>query len=289
MPASPSTHKPLNCPQCRQAMEALPLEGHYGQTVQTDLCPRCDLLWLDELEAVNLSGLGWVKLLRRMQLAQQDPTEPQHAAMDCPRCKIALKSVHNMTTMGRFAELECPRCRGGLASFSLMLARRGLVRAMTRRDLDTLKSEKREPACLNCGAGLEREACARGLLDKDARCTYCTSPLLVIDIPRFFTALLSRHAEPVESEHVAWSCCGCGAAVEPTHGAACRDCGHLVVVPSLIDLRPWRDRAEPLLRGTTGRGAKAHGSRLREQRGDFRATLLYRIVMRVRRMFTEVE
>ena len=289
MPASPSTHKPLNCPQCRQAMEALPLEGHYGQTVQTDLCPRCDLLWLDELEAVNLSGLGWVKLLRRMQLAQQDPTEPQHAAMDCPRCKIALKSVHNMTTMGRFAELECPRCRGGLASFSLMLARRGLVRAMTRRDLDTLKSEKREPACLNCGAGLEREACARGLLDKDARCTYCTSPLLVIDIPRFFTALLSRHAEPVESEHVAWSCCGCGAAVEPTHGAACRDCGHLVVVPSLIDLRPLLDQAEPLLRGSAGRGAKAHGSRLREQRGDFRATLLYRMLMRARRMFTDAE
>ena len=287
MPASSSTHKPLNCPQCRQAMEALPLEGHYGQTVQTDLCAHCDLLWLDELEAVNLSGLGWVKLLRRMQLAQAEPTGPQHAQMNCPRCSAALKSVHNMTTMGRFAELECPRCRGGLASFSLMLARRGLVRAMTRRDLDTLKSEKREPACINCGAGLEREACARGVLDKDARCSYCTSPLLVMDMPRFFTALLSRHAEPVEAKHLAWSCCGCGAAVEPTHGASCRDCGHLVVVPSLIDLRPLLDQAEPLLRGNAGRGAKAHGSRLREMQGDYRETGLYRMWLWVKRKFVD--
>ncbi|MBV8503342.1 MAG: hypothetical protein JO006_16685 [Paucibacter sp.] len=285
MPASPSTHKALSCPQCSVVMEALPLEGHYGQPVHTDLCARCNLIWLDELEAVNLSGLGWVTLLRRMRLAQQEPTGPQAAGLDCPRCGMQLKPIHNLTSMGRFGELECPRCRGGLAGFAQLLARRGLVRAMTRRDLDTLKEEKREPACLNCGAGLEREACARGLLDEDARCRYCASPLLVIDMPRFFTALLSRHAEAVEAEHLAWSCFGCGAAVEPTQGAACRECGHLVVVPSLIELQPLLDRAESLLRGTPGRGARPHGSRLHELRGDHRATALYRMFSWLRKRF----
>ncbi|MDY0743562.1 hypothetical protein SNE35_03555 [Paucibacter sp. R3-3] len=282
MPAGASVHKTLQCPQCRQPMTALPLEGHYGNTVHTDLCAPCRLVWLDELEAVNLSGLGWVSLLRRLQQARGDAPPSAVAACDCPRCGATLKPVHNLTVMGRFGELECPRCRGGLAGFAALLARRGLVRAMTRRDLDALKTENREPACLNCGAGLEREACARGLLDRDARCGYCTSPLLVMDMPRFFTALLSRHAEPVSAERLAWPCRACGATVEPTQGAACVDCGHPVVVPALIDLSPLLDRAEPLLRGTAARGARPHGSRLREQRGDYRTTGLYRLLLRLK-------
>ena len=271
-------------------MKPLPLEGHYGQTVHTDLCAPCRLVWLDEMEAVNLSGLGWVSLLRRLQNANTMQGESAVACAerhDCPRCGVALKPVHNLTTLGRFGEQECPRCRGGLASFALLLARRGVVRSMTRRDLDALKLEKREPACLNCGAALEREACARGLLDSDARCTFCTSPLLVVDMPRFLTALLSRHAEAVSAERLAWPCRACGAPVEPTHGAACGGCGHPVVVPSLIDLTPLLDQAEPLLRGSAGRSAAAHTSRLRERRGDYRATALYRVLMRLRQFFFE--
>ena len=282
MPAGASVHKLLSCPQCGKGMDALPLEGHYGQTVHTDLCGPCRLVWLDELEAVNLSGLGWVHLLRRLQRAQGEPVMAAAERPACPRCNTALKPVHNLTIMGRFGELECPRCRGGLASFALLLARRGLLRAMTRRDLDALTAEKREPACFNCGAALEREACVRGLLGSDAHCRYCASPLLVIDLPRFFTALLMRHAEPVAAERLAWPCRACGAPVEPTHGAACRSCRHPVVVPSLIDLRPLLDRAEPLLRASAGRGARAHGSRLRELRGDYRATGLYRVLTRLR-------
>ena len=263
-------------------MQALPLEGHYGNTVHTDLCGRCRLVWLDQFEGVNLSGLGWIHLLRRLQTSQSEAAVPCAASHDCPRCGTALKPVHNLTTLGRFGESECPRCRGGLASFASLLARRGLVRAMTRRDLDALAKEQRHPACLNCGAALEREACARGLLDSAAHCRYCASPLLVIDLPRFFTALLSRHAQAVAADRLAWPCSACGAPVEPTHGAACRECAHPVVVPSLIDLAPLLDEAEPLLRGSPGRGATAHASRLRARRGDYRETALYRILLRLR-------
>ena len=274
------------CPQCARAMEPLTLEGHYGNSVQTDLCALCDLLWLDALEDVNLSGLGWVQLLRRMQIAQQlDPSGPLTNKLDCPRCGVALKQVSNLNLMGRFGELECPRCRGGLAGFAQLLARRGVLRPLTRRDLDVLQQEKREPACMNCGAGLDREHCARGLLDAQALCSYCESPLLVMDMPRFFTALLSRHAEPVKAERLAWSCRGCGAAVEPTQSASCKRCGHTVVVPSVLDLWPVLDAAEPLLRAALPRGAKAHGHRLRAMRGDATQTALYRYWLRLRDWF----
>ncbi len=267
----------LNCPQCAAAMEPLALEGHYGQAVDTDLCVHCNLIWLDALESVNFSGLGWVKLLRHMGDATAEPTGPIRHDLSCPRCKRALKRVFNQSKLGHFGELECPGCRGTLASFSLLLAQRGVVRPLSGRDLDALHKEKRGASCLNCGTGLTREQCAKPF-DCEARCPYCISPLLVIDMPRFLSALLMRHAEGVAVERVGWACRGCGSPLEPTHSAACETCGHLVVVPSLVDLRPMLDTVEPRLRAAQARGPRQHGRRLREMRGDPTQTALYRLL-----------
>jgi hypothetical protein len=256
-------------------MVPLALEGHYGQSVDTDLCGHCNLLWLDALESVNFSGLGWVKLLRRMGDATAEPTGPLRSELNCPRCRQALKTVFNQSRLGFFGELECSNCRGTLASFSLLLAQRGLVRTLTRRDLDTLQNEQRQPTCLNCGAGLTREQCASPT-DRESRCPYCLSPLLVIDMPRFLGALLTRHAEALTPDRVGWACRGCGSALEPTHSAACGTCGHLVVVPALLDLRPVLEAVEPQLLAAQPRGPRRHGHRLREMRGDARQTALYR-------------
>ncbi|MBV8604132.1 MAG: hypothetical protein JO224_05545 [Pelomonas sp.] len=270
----------IACPQCAAPMDGFALEGHYGQPVPTDLCGHCNLLWFDAFESVNLSGLGWVQLLRRMQIATATPTEPLRPALDCPRCASALKLVHNQSRAGRFGELECPRCRGNLASFALLLARCGLVRPLSKRDLDTLALEGREASCLNCGAGLARERCATPDAS-EARCPWCTSPLLAIDMPRFVDVLLRRHAEnlPREGRRLAWACRGCGAPLEPTHSAACVQCGHWVVVPSLVDLRPVLDAVEPQLHAASRRGARPHISARR--RGDWRETALARYLLRL--------
>jgi hypothetical protein len=254
-------------------MSPVPLEGHYGQQVPTDLCPRCHLVWFDDFESVRLSGLGWVGLLRQMQAAAAafSPSVPDKG-LACPRCSSVLKPVHNLTRFGRYATLQCPHRHGHLQTFSLLLAERGLVRPMDRRDLRTLAAEGREPTCLNCGASV-----AQG----GERCSHCDSPLVVIDMPRLMSALLVRHAEPLPAEaaqHVAWPCRGCGAALEPTHTAHCGHCRHVVVVPSFVDLRPLLDKVEPLLRGVRPRAAQPHGARLRALRGDHRATGAYQIL-----------
>ena len=252
-------------------MQPLPLEGHYGQRVPTDLCADCHLVWFDEFESVRLSGLGWVGLLRAMHAASAalarpaafEAGLPAPAAATCVRCTTSRASGH-------FAMLECPRRHGHLQTFGLLLAERGLVRPLSRADLQALREEKREPTCLNCGAGID---------DGGKRCSHCDSPLLAIDLPRLMAALLVRHAEPLPVEaaqHVAWPCRGCGAALEPNRTARCTHCHHQVVVPSVVDIRPLLDAVEPLLRAARPREARPHGARLRALRGDHRATAAYR-------------
>jgi hypothetical protein len=257
------------CPQCAQPMEAFDLEGHYGRQVATDLCARCNVVWFDEFESVHLSGLGWVTLLRRMNAAIDGAAAPLKDTLDCPRCRGTLKPVHNLTRFGRFASLECPRKHGHLQTFSLLLAERGLVRPLSRSDLGALAEEGRPPACLNCGAPLG----AGG-----ERCSYCDSPLVVVDMPRLMQALMRRHAEALPeaaANRVAWACRGCGAPLSPSHMVRCDRCAHPVVVPSLLDLRPVLDAVEPLLRAMQPRQARPHGEKLKKMRGDHRATAFH--------------
>jgi hypothetical protein len=257
-------HAPA-CPQCALPMEAFDLEGHYGQQIATDLCPHCHVVWFDEFESVRLSGLGWVTLLRRMEAAMGGSTGPLKRELDCPRCRARLKPVHNLTRFGRYASLECPRRHGHLHTFSLLLAERGLVRPMSRADLATLQEEHRTPCCLNCG----------GPIEATGTCSFCDSPLVVMDMPRLMSALLMRHAEPLpekSAQRLAWPCRGCGAPLEPTHTLRCDQCDHPVVVPSVLDLRPVLDKAEEVLRATLPRQARPYGEKLRLMRGDHRAT-----------------
>jgi hypothetical protein len=258
------------CPQCRQAMRAFSLEGHYGQQVPTDICDHCNLVWFDEFESVRLSGLGWVSLLRQMQAAAASPAGPLATGLACPRCRSTLKPVHNLTRFGRFAALECPRSHGHLQTFSLLLAERGLVRPMGPADRQALAQEHRTPCCLNCGASIT---------DAGERCGYCDSPLVVVDMPRLMEALLMRHAERLPAEaaqRVAWPCRGCGAPLEPTQTARCGQCHHQVVVPSFLDLRPLLDKVEPLLRAALPRAARPHGAKLRAMRGNAQDTAAHR-------------
>ena len=267
-----------SCPQCARPMEPCDLEGHYGQLVPTDICPHCNLVWFDEFESIRLSGLGWVALLRRMQAAMHGSTGPMASQVDCPRCRDHLKPVSNLTRFGSFAALECPRRHGHLQTFSLLLAERGLVRPLGRRDLQALAEEGREPCCLNCGGPLAGPA---------ERCSYCDSPLVAVDMPRLMAALLMRHGEPLPAkttERVAWPCRACGAPLEPTRTVRCEQCQHQVVVPSVLDLRPLLDTVEPLLHAAQPRAARPHGEKLKGMRGDHRATALHRYL----RHFTDL-
>lgn len=168
------------CPQCQQMMSHLVLQGHQGKDVIVDHCAPCRLVWFDALESVQLSGRGWVQALRELQRG----VRPEPAAqLLCPSCHVALKSVHNATRYGRFPALECPQGHGHLHSHSGMLAERGLVRPLLGPERQALAKERRTLMCLNCGAACDGSS---------QRCSYCATPLMVIDLPRLAHALRQR-------------------------------------------------------------------------------------------------
>ena len=233
------------CPQCAQAMAHLALQGHGAQPVVVDHCGACRLVWFDVLESVHLSGLGWIRLLRELQRgAAAEPPAPRPPTLACPVCRLPLKSVHNATRYGRFPVLECPAAHGHLHGHSGMLAERGLVRPLLGPERRALADERRTLACLNCGAACD------GSRDE---CSYCNSPLVVIDLPRLATALRQRvghwsDSPPPDGVPMRWECRGCGAALDPSREVACLSCGHAVVAPSLLDINPLLAAVEHELR-----------------------------------------
>ena len=266
-----------HCTSCQQPLKEVMLEGHYGQSVSTDICGNCHLVWFDAFESVRLSGLGWVSLLREM-MATPRAAQNVPAALQCVRCKGGLKAVRNLTRFGRAAALECPRGHGHFQGFALLLAERGLVRSLNSRDLAALKEENTPPSCLNCGAPVE--SVPTELSGQTPACTHCETPLMMFDLPRLTQALLVRHGEALvvdePRKQLAIACRGCGQPLDATQDTRCEVCDHVVAIPSLSQVKPLLDQIEPILRETRPRQALPWGEKLARQKGDASATQLHR-------------
>lgn len=269
--------KRLKCSHCGQPMRAVTLEGHYGQRIEIDLCAACHLVWIDDLESVRLSGLGWISLLRQMHADTAGHTPAAQVLqlpLSCPRCAAALKPVRNLSRFGRTAAHECPKAHGSFQTFALLLAERGLVRPLNPRDRKTLLSEHRAATCLNCGAPLDAAGAES--------CSHCAGPLVALDLPRLMASVMVRHALPLpadDAQLARWACRGCGDAVDPSRASVCERCGHTVVAPSLKDAMPMLDALEPRLKQMRAPGARPMGERLRRE-DDHRATAFYRHIVR---------
>ena len=265
MPATAADDAPRACPHCRVPMVQCRLHAHTGPSVHIDHCAACRLVWFDTLESVHLSGLGWVELLRELSRGEgQPPVAPRPPALGCPVCTGPLKTVHNRTRWGRFPMQECPLGHGHVHSNAGLLAERGLVRPLLPAERGALRAHQRVLHCLSCGAVVEGEG------DGEA-CTWCTSPLLVIDLPRLAHALRQRgpDGEPTplaDGVPLRWPCHACGHTLDPTLAAACPQCGAGVLAPAISDLQPLLDTAEHELLAAANHPARpnkrvAHGPR----------------------------
>jgi hypothetical protein len=275
------------CTSCQQPLKELKLEGHYGQSVSTDICGNCHLVWFDAFESVRLSGLGWVGLLREM-IATPPAAQNVPPQLQCVRCKGGLKAVRNLTRFGRTAALECERGHGHYQGFALLLAERGLVRTLNSRDLAALKEENTPPSCLNCGAPVEEVPTT--LSGQTPVCSHCETPLMLFDLPRLTQALLVRHGEALKvdepRQQLAIACRGCGQPLDATHDTSCETCGHVVAMPSMRAVLPLLDKIEPLLKGVQPRQARPWGEKLKRMKGDASATQMHRWMGHARDVFS---
>ena len=231
-------------------MERLALPGHYGSSVEIDVCASCDLVWFDGSETARLNGPGLLELIGMMAAAYDLPYQPLSSATRCPRCSGRLKTVHNQSRWGRSVQLQCLKRDGAYQSFAEFLEEKGLLRPMSRLDRAKLLRDRGRIDCVNCGAAIGKE---------DERCPYCISVPSLLDVARLARALdpeamLAASELPRSAaKQQAMQCAACGAALPPGETMSCTQCGATLAIPSLREAYAAVEKLAPVLKANAER------------------------------------
>jgi predicted nucleic acid-binding Zn ribbon protein len=240
-----SAEPALACGNCRQPMQRLMLRGHYGHSVEIDLCAGCHLVWFDLTESARLTGAALLELIGAMARAQTLPHELLRADARCVRCSSGLKTVHNRTRWGQSLQLECLNRHGAYQSFAQFLQEKGLLRPMSRVDRAQLLQRNGQIDCVNCGAAIGAG---------DERCSHCQSVPNLLDVARLARALDPEGAiEPqavhaAQAHQAAMQCAACGAALPPGQSLGCEQCGATLAVNRLAEAHERVEALGPALR-----------------------------------------
>ena len=241
---------PLVCGNCRQTMQRLTLAGHYGHTVDLDLCRSCDLVWFDGSETAQLSGPALLELIGHMAAARALPHEMLRADPRCPRCDGRLTLVHNQSRWGRSSQLQCVRRHGAYQSFAQFLEEKGLLRPMSLIDRAKLLRDRGRIECINCGGEIGKE---------DERCRWCRSIPSLLDVARLAHALdpLDTIEPPAlyrtAARQGALQCAACGAALPEGETISCSQCGATLAITSLGEANAQVQALAPALRSAAAR------------------------------------
>lgn len=221
------------------------LAGHYGRSVEIDVCAPCHLVWFDTTETARISGAGLLELIATMAHSQTLPHEPLRADARCPRCSGHLKTVHNSTRWGHSLQLECQRGHGAYQTFAQFLQEKGLLRPMSGLDRAQLLQRQGRIHCVNCGA-----AVGTG----DEQCPFCASVPSLLDVARLAHALDPEGAIAPQAVHAARAhqealqCVACGAALPHEQSLACTQCGAILAISRLGEVHDSVAALGPALR-----------------------------------------
>lgn len=238
------TAAPARCSNCAQPLQVLQLQGHYGRTVELDVCPACHLVWFDPVESARLAGPGLLGLVGAMAQAQQLAHTPLRPDLPCPRCHGPLKAVHNQTRFGRSQQLECVAGHGAWQTFGQFLGERGLLRTMTLADRHRALQQG-ALACVACGGALQLH---------DETCPWCGTAPALVDVARLAQALDVEGATEGHAVHAlprdrsTRHCSACGAAQPAEPGWACTHCGATLAALGLARAHAAVSALEPALK-----------------------------------------
>lgn len=251
--AAPVSAEPeIACGNCRATMQRLMLPGHYGRSVEIDLCSHCHLVWFDQTETARLSGPALLDLVGAMAGTQSLPHRTLDPKAGCARCGAALKTVHNRSRWGQSIQLECRAGHGAYQSFAQFLREKGLWRPMSRIDRARLVEKRGRIDCVNCGAAIGKA---------DEACPYCASVPGLLDVARLARALdpegviepQAVHRDAARSQ--ALQCGACGAALPPGQSVDCAQCGATLAVSRLAEAHERVATLGPALRAHAAKPA----------------------------------
>lgn len=222
----------LACGNCGRPLAALSLAGHYGRSVEIDLCGPCHLVWFDHVEGARLAAPGLLTLVGQMAALQSLPHDTVRPGLPCPRCRGPLKTVHNRTRWGPSLQLECVAGHGAWQTFGQFLGEKGLLRAMGSADRAQALQRDGALHCVNCGGSIGQG---------DTHCSWCGSAPALVDVARLAAALDPEAAtvgHPVHraaSQASALTCAACGAAQPAAARWQCTQCSATLTATGLAE------------------------------------------------------
>lgn len=162
----------MNCPGCGQSMEQQTLEGNYGTQVEIDACRSCSGFWFDRKEHLQLTPGSVLELIRLIGPHRSAPSAlPQ--VMSCPRCGERLVNTVDLQRNTRFNYFRCPQDDGHFITLFQFLREKNIVRSLEPPQIKELRKRVKVIRCSNCGAPIS--------LDKESICSYCQSPISMVD------------------------------------------------------------------------------------------------------------
>ena len=163
----------MQCPSCSSPMNEERFERNVVGQVALDICYPCNAIWFDPLESTQLTPGSIIELFRQIHQHRYDGRRLFSAKSRCPVCARTLLIVNDLQRSGRFSYYRCPEGHGRLTSFIQFLREKQFIRSLTAVELSGLKAKVVQVRCSSCGAPID--------LQKDTACSYCRSPISVLD------------------------------------------------------------------------------------------------------------
>ena len=164
----------MNCPRCHDDMRAYRVDGYLGKEVDTDVCIKCQSVWFDAVEHLQLTPGATLTLFR---VIGENVSRPQWEDRDlayCPRCRAQLRRTQDIQRNTHFEYFRCPNQHGRLVSFFDFLKEKDFVKPLLPVQIAELRKYAHAVNCSNCGAPVNLAA--------SAQCTHCGSPLTMLDL-----------------------------------------------------------------------------------------------------------
>lgn len=152
----------------RQSLERKPT----GE-VELDLCFDCHAIWFDQYESAQLTPGAVLALFRTIHGHRDAPRRPVADNLRCPMCRVKLQLTHDIQRTNRLSYYRCPEGHGRLTTFFQFLREKNFVRSLTGAEISRLKAHVAQVRCSGCGAPVD--------LARDSQCTYCRSPISILD------------------------------------------------------------------------------------------------------------
>ena len=197
-PPLQSTPSTKHCTNCSTLMSLYSLPGHYGNSVEIDVCHSCNALWFDQSESTQLSPDGTVALFQLIN--ERGGTSTNVASkfgegLRCVTCGTGMRLTNDRVKNTRFVYQACPNGHGRLTTFYNFLSEKQFVRELTQAERAKLAVSVQQIKCSSCAAPVD--------IGKTDACQYCRAPVSVFDRDAAKKAidhyLVARQRQPMQT------------------------------------------------------------------------------------------